>query len=989
MKISYTRSVLILIFIGLSNTFAQDLFINEFMAINSKSSKDDYGQYEDWIEIYNNTDSLVNLAGFYISDDSNEKLKWQFSDSTDSLEILPNSFLILWADGEPEQGVRHVGFKLSSSGEEIILTNKDTLVVDEIEFGQQYSDISFGRQLDNFEEWSFFDQPTPALPNDTNPILERSKKPQISHESGFFNSPISVDISVDAPDTEIFYTLNFETPLDSNTQKYVEPLIINSTTVLRVISKRAGYLDSEIMSRSYIFEDQPHLPVVYLVTDSVHMWGKNGIYNNRFKNWEKPVSFEFINQQKNERFKANAGIKIHSPDNRVQQSFRIYANPIFGENYFEHQFFNQKDIDKFKRLVLRNGGNDGLQEENGSHIRDLIAHQLYFDIDPQNGIAAFEPVNIYLNGEYWGIYNLRERQDEYYIDENFPYEGKLDLLERAFSFPGNRNALNGTWQQYDEMRTFIIDQDLSQEDKYEHVKDLLDIKGFTTYWILEVYLGNFDWLSNNMKFFKPQDGDHKWKWIIWDVDHGLGLPHQDHGFPEWNSLAWSTATSGDRTAGGANTAIIRNLLENETYKNYFINRFADLLNSSFKADIIVRIINSFSSKIEPDVEKQFSRWKKNSLSNWHNNLDIIRNYVNARPAFVKEHIKEKFNLSNTIKVNLQIAEPDQGKIEINSLTINKNNWQGDYFSGIPVNLKAKPNPGYIFDYWQQGANRFTTEDIELTSSDSLEIEIFFRVDSIPELVINEINYNSYKDFDSGDWVEFYNPKVIDVDLSGWSVRDDDSSNVFIFPQDVHMEKNGYLVLCRDLTKFQNQNPAISNVIGGMDFGLSSQGDQLRLYNKNGVLMDSVQFDDTDPWPEKADGDGFTLELINPALNNSLADNWKASLLVGGTPGKENSVITGIIENPGIKKPYTFQLQQNYPNPFNSITKIKYSVAKKEHIKISVYDIQGRLVEVLENSYHSPGEYVLLWNAEKISSGIYFIHLSGKQQHRIIKSALIK
>jgi len=476
---------------------------------------------------------------------------------------------------------------------------------------------------------------------------------------------------------------------------------------------------------------------------------------------------------------------------------------------------------------------------------------------------------------------------------------------------------------------------------------------------------------------------------MWDMDHGLGLPHADHGKPEWNTLDWSTATEGDRTGGGVNTALIRNLLENENFKINFINHFADLLNTTFKPANTTRIVNNLTQVIDQDINRHFFRWANNNYANWLLKIDVIKNYVERRPDFVKGHIQEKFNLPGIYTLSLKINDPSQGNINLNSITVDVGNWSGDYFTDIPISLKAISKKGYLFDYWQQGQNKITTEVLDLLNPDSTVIELFFRVDTIPEIVINEINYHSREDIDSGDWIEFYNAKSFVTDLSGWSIQDDDSSHMFSFPEGTLLEENGFLVLCQDLEKFVIQNPDVQNVVTGIGFGFSSKGDQVRLYKRNSILMDSVLFDDNSPWPDKPDGEGYTLELLNPGLDNSLAKSWKSSLSFGGTPGYENSVITGIKNDSKNRTPYSFRLLQNYPNPFNALTKINYSIAKNENIKILIYDIQGRQVGVLLDKFHNAGNYTISWNAESFTSGIYFIQLSGKQSNRIIKSILIK
>ena len=157
------------------------------------------------------------------------------------------------------------------------------------------------------------------------------------------------------------------------------------------------------------------------------------------------------------------------------------------------------------------------------------------------------------------------------------------------------------------------------------------------------------------------------------------------------------------------------------------------------------------------------------------------------------------------------------------------------------------------------------------------------------IVINEINYNSADSLFPKDWVELYNPNNITVEIGLWEFKDS-GDNVFIFPENQEMPAESYLVLCKDLDAFSQLFPNVSNIIGGFEFGFNNAGEQIRLFDSDGLLADELEYYDTTPWPISPDGTGPTLELKNPSLDNTLGENWAASLEVGGTPGAINSTI---------------------------------------------------------------------------------------------------
>ncbi len=964
---------------------AQGIFINEFQASNESTVSDSFGEFDDWIELYNYSDSAVILSGLFLSDDYDEPDKWQLPDS---LTIAAGSFKIFWADDQPQQGNTHLGFRISDNKEQIILSGGDSLsIIDHIEYGQQYVDISFGRHPDpdSAHIWKYFSAATPGQVNSMQFFEDKNSTPFINMASGYYNQSFSVEITADDVNSVVLYTTDSEIP-DHNSTVYNGPIQINSTTVLRAIVQKDGFLNSDVQTRTYIFEEPPVAPSVFLVTAYDNMWGAGGIYAFRYNEQEKPVHFEYYDQNKAERYQSDGGIKIHSPDGKQQQSFRLYARTEYGNKYFRHKFFDQKDIAKFKRLVLRNAGNDGIQVNKRSHLRDMLSQQLFFERNNQNAISAFKTVNVFLNGEFWGLYNLRERQDEYYIAENYPYEGDLDLLERSFGYISNRNAITGDWQAYDEMKIFMRDNDISLSQNYTYVKQLMDVDNFAEYWIFEIFAGNFDWLLNNIRFWKARNNESKWRWMMWDMDHGFGLPFSTYGYSDWNTLDWSTSTDGERTNNGNNNIPIRKLLENENFKLKFINLFADLLNTTFKPANIHRVIDELANKIETDAARSFEKYESNSYQNWHEAVQSIKDYADERPHYVKEHIIAKFGLESTFTLTLNTNNETAGSIKVNTIAISENNWQGEYFKGIPVLITHNSARGYNFNHWIINSEIITDDTLYI--SDSATVAVYFEIDTIPGVIVSEINYHSSDELDAGDWVEIYNPKLFSLDISGWIIKDSEDDHSFTFPANTVIDSDSFLVIADELSKFSIHYPGVRNVLGGLGFGLNNSNDQVRIYTENNILVDLVEYFDEDPWPAEADGNGYTLALTDLDLNNLVAENWRSSYEIGGTPEAPNVLISALAKAPP-QLPEDFKLLQNYPNPFNAVTRIEFFVPRRENMKIAVFNNRGQLIMILADGIYNRGNHSILWNAGQLSTGIYFIRQITNGSGRTIKSMLLK
>ena len=257
---------------------------------------------------------------------------------------------------------------------------------------------------------------------------------------------------------------------------------------------------------------------------------------------------------------------------------------------------------------------------------------------------------------------------------------------------------------------------------------------------------------------------------------------------------------------------------------------------------------------------------------------------------------------------------------------------------------------------------------------------YFNLLQSSQIIISEINYNSSEEFDPGDWIEFYNPPAYNdnnsVDISDWYFKDENDEHIFTFPANTILEANKCIVLCRDTVSFSNLFPDVNNYIGDFDFGLSGNGELLRLFNSIGNIIDSLIYDDELPWPLEPDGNGPTLELINPYLDNAKSQSWIASANYG-TPGLADTSADEGEEEPAII--YEYALMQNYPNPFNARTEIHFVLPYENFVKLNIYNVRGQLVRTLINNKYNAGYHIIKWdgannNSKIVASGIYFYRL---------------
>lgn len=263
---------------------------------------------------------------------------------------------------------------------------------------------------------------------------------------------------------------------------------------------------------------------------------------------------------------------------------------------------------------------------------------------------------------------------------------------------------------------------------------------------------------------------------------------------------------------------------------------------------------------------------------------------------------------------------------------------------------------------------------------------FNKTAATPNIVINEISYNQPDDMITGDWVELYNPDAEPVDVSGWVFKDESDDHVFTLPNGTFLAPHGYLVLCEDTTEFRQFFPDVHPVLGNTGFGLSGSGELVRLFNSSGDIVDSLTFDDNTPWPEEADGEGPTLELISASYDNALAQSWKASQNNGGTPGKRNSSTTDSVGDPQEEQLYF--LHQNYPNPFSASSTIGYILLKPAHVTIEVFNALGQPVLTLFDADQGSGAFSIPFSASGLASGHYLYGLRINGTMVVVKSAIV-
>lgn len=553
-------------------------------------------------------------------------------------------------------------------------------------------------------------------------------------------------------------------------------------TVVRVRAYKPGCLPSAIKTHSYFVgllpSDLAHLPIVSIAVQENYMYDYyDGIYvagtvndawrvNNPLSGtnssanwnrsgdlWEYPVNFElYVPGQATAAINQGVGFRIHGGGSRAHptKSIRLYARnqyddtSVMSHNIFHSQYNISQDLnsDQFRRLLLRSGGNLRC------HLYDSVANRVMEPVF--NGVQRGRLVREFVNGEYYGLKYIRDRQDEHHLANNFNVD------------PDNVIILDGVWGQgttghvdvgfpsdlllYRNMFNYIVDNDMSDPTLYAQAESMLDIINYIDYNVMFIFFNNVDWYGyKHFKFWRVRSpsgvgfNDGKWRFMVWDFDEAgrIGREHRDllecaiHPTGGGDFSPYNFGNNPQRTA------MLRNLLENEGFKNLFINRFADHMNSTFIAERVQDVILSERADYEPSTyegsprQEHFLRWNRPAYSDSH--LNGILAFSNLRPGYQRDHIRNNFGIASNLDVTVDVNNAEQGIVRINTINISPETpgvsdqpypWTGVYFHNIPIEVEAKPYPGYTFSHWS-GSNGSTEPIMTLIPTENVSLTAHF------------------------------------------------------------------------------------------------------------------------------------------------------------------------------------------------------------------------------------------------------------------------
>lgn len=853
----------------------------------------------------------------------------------------------------------HTNFRIDRQGETIFLKNTTTQQIE----NQYYVaglelDYSVGRTTDGANTWSYFTTATPNATNNTSTAYSGYEPaPTFSVQGGFFQNNVTVSITNNSVTGTLRYTLDGENPKATSPIYNGAPANLAQTTTVKVqCFSNTGLLPSPVVTNTYFINDFYAFPVINITSDSNNWVGNTGIYTNFWGDDKKPCYVEYYDTARNLVFKQNGSIKIEGgyggSRSNAQKSFRVeLKNDLYGDGEVSASLIqDKKNIKEYANFYLRNGSNYW----NTQPYRDAFIHRSMRNNN--NNYSAMEPVIVFLNGQYWGVYEFREKLDEYFVHNNLGgKEDETDILSMsAFYGVGDLRVVEGSDTGFYNMHNYVTTTSPTNPNYVPNTLKMLDIPNFFDYTIAESWFANVDWLYNNMKIMRSRAGDNKWNYTLQDLELGLGA---------WVNVYHNGL---DYALNGQNpnaySQILKAMIQNTTLKNYLLNRYADLMNTDFLPATMQAYLDDLHAQVKIEMPRQYARWISTNSTQINDALNTYDNYyystldfINNRSQAERNNVESLFGLTKQVTLTLNTTPAGAGKILINTIVPDTYPWNGVYFDGVPVKLTAIPNPGYTFVNWN--SNTFIsninvgTFTNNITSNQTFTAN-FTGSSAPPTITIGEINYNSESTTSSGDWIELYNYGTKPTVIGNWKVTDA-SNNTYTIPPHTVIDPNDRLVLVYDLVKFKQQFPNVNNYLTPSFLPLNNASDHIQIFDANNTLI--VDFTYQDTWYEATDGNGYTLELKNTDLPLNLATTWFVGCL-GGSPGQAYTPCTYPIAITEIN--YNSDTNFN-PNDFVEIKNNSNAAINLSGWLLTTNNIANERFVIPNNTTLAPNAYLVL------------------------------
>ena len=719
----------------LSNANAQ-VKINEYSASNSGGGiLDNTGDNSDWVELYNTTATAVNLGGWSLSDNPANLNKYTIPSG---ITISPNGFLRIWCSGKGNPadavGHTHANFKLTQcQGDWIVLSNGGALK-DSIQMRRTKATHSRGRKPDGAATWNLFTTPTPNATNSSTGYASYAPRPVMNLPPGFYSGTKLVALSVTPSNSlTIYYTTDGSEPTTGSNVYVSTPISVATTSVIRAyaVSSDATILPSFMETNTYFINEtiDSHYGVVSISGGAPLNQLLGGTQN------EPNTHLEYF---ENQAFKTEGygTANKHGNDSWAyqQRGIDIETFDEFGyNNAYKHQFFSDPNMNpsprtEFQHIMIKAAASDNYSSSNNvgkpsCHMRDAFVQSYQFKSGLELDGRRNKHVIVFKNGAYWGIYELREPFSEDYTD--YYYDQPSDSIDNL-AYWGSLQIRNGSDTGWVNLYNFIMANSMTNVANYAYVDSKLNFKSLVDYMVYNSYVVNSDFINWNSAWWRgraTQGDKKKWRYWSWDMDNVYDLGENFSGLPTTDMNSDPCDYTNEFQNAGPNMGhpdILDKLLTNPDFKAYYINRYADLINTALKCDKIMPHFDYFKTILTPEMPRQIAKWG-GTMVEWNKNMDTLEAKINRRCTYIQSAIVNCYNVTGPFNITVDVQPPGAGNVKLNSLNLTNYVWSGSYFGGVKMTFQqtVADTALYEFDYWEF-ANHIPTPN---TTNDSVSIQL--------------------------------------------------------------------------------------------------------------------------------------------------------------------------------------------------------------------------------------------------------------------------
>jgi len=629
----------------------------------------------------------------------------------------------------------HTNFSIDGEGETVYLFSPALSMVSSLEVNTGTYDDSKGCFTDATSVYKLFDTPTPAATNDGSTTYDGYlDAPIFSQLTAIYSLPLSAAIyNTNGPDSYIRYTLDGSEPMPFSAN-YTGPIPVSSTTVLRARIFDSDSLPSPVTTATYFYGIDHQTPIISVTSDNSNMFGTTGMFSNWWADWLKPAHVEYLDSMPWHPvvFSQDAGIMVDGgaggSRSNPQTSFRIeWANGTFGGDGMHHEVIpDRAGRMEYNTFYMRNGSNQYLSfpQKDAMQVKMMCK-------DLNAYYSAWRPASVYLNGEYYGLYELREKYDrQKFVEEDGATPNTVEIVGLSYWYGLVLHAMEGNvdnfWASYD---NFLLN-DPASSDFWDATDTIFDLEYYTDYIISESWMGNVDWPTNNIKIYRSDSTGYAWRFCTIDLELGMAPNNWSDCYTDMIGYMMGQSTSIPYIN------IWLQGIQNNQFRDYFINRYADVMNTAYLPDRLMDIEQGIFDQAYPEMPNEYFRWGNpfdipGQMADYVNNYYLFQGELNCRSDQVRDDIEWNFSLPQQVDVELDVIPSGAGHINISTISPETYPWNGIYFDGVPIKVEAVNHPGWLFAYWESDpliADVLDNEFYDTLSASSAQFRAHFTAD---------------------------------------------------------------------------------------------------------------------------------------------------------------------------------------------------------------------------------------------------------------------